>query len=505
MAALALTAVTAVATLKAHPLETCDLCFSMRAGDRWVSRSAADELSLDGPERLSFWRVYPSHTGAWPEVVLFEATIPGRDGYRAVRSGEDGVTQIVPFEASWSTCTRTACAGFLYHVASSPEALRDWTADGVFPAVSMIGACDGANCSYLQPRDPAEGADVGAGGALVLGPAAQATEFEFVCEPCPDGIGGAALYWTIALLSLVASIPSVVALRARMQRRGTETLPATAWPVAKRPAYIWAFMQVCWLMVVGGATPMLLWAVRAASSSESDGGSLALSIMGLAGIQMCLRDDDHPAALRTASFLVACAAVGGIWAAFSTIQINWYLLTYSPADGGGGDGGAADGSGAAALGAAALWPFRNNFVLHGAIYPSILGGVLEATLCAVLAAAQFPLHRAGPRRLRDGEALRWLWLTTRTWSLLMGVVILAVCAAAGVTSLACRRAYPSERRRVHRLVGALLPMAAALLLAAAVTTPGVPARSKWRLCSATSGHHRLIRLHLKAWPRSPHS
>ena len=397
----------------------------------------------------------------------FHAKVPDRSSSWSLRAYPDGSLQWG--DNAWDYAEgvpHPAAEDMLFHAAARED--RE-----LLPSEVLLGVCTSLstfeNCTYIGAS----------GDRLSLMPADRALTFEYRCVPCESRpLNGDAAGVLASLLGL-ALLPLGL-YRLWLSRR--KLPPKTQWPAAPRSSLAWLLFLLSWVLVILGLTPAVLWYVGRWWNSHAES-PMALAILGVAGMQMCLRQDDPIALLRLVSVLNVLARLMLSWFLIHEASI-WSDRIFSD-DGYTSDYGRLTDE-------QRDYPLSTSFGRLAVDGVNFIGAMVVLLLVAVFCVSQIPLWYPAAKRGQP-QPLRWLWRTMRAHVFATAIVLFITSFATVVIGFIYRdAAYPSEHQRGMGLLILNLSMGTGLLVSALATSEVLRLRihlrhiSWWRGIAITS-------------------
>ena len=425
----------------------CNRCYQWKVADedRWVTMTADNGLSLG--DRAAATNIWGYWAGKWgmpgrrPQSY-FHSKIPDQPISWSLRAYPDGTLQWG--DNAWDfaeDAPHISAEDMLFHGAAREEA------GDLVPSECLIGVCASSstfeNCTYIGAS----------GDRLLLMPADRALTFQWRCESCESRpLNGSSAVLMAGLVGL-ALLPLGL-YRAWRSRR--KLPPPTQWPAAPRSSLAWIVFFISWGLVIIGLTPSILWYVGHWWASQAST-PMALVVLGAAGMQMCLRQDDPLFLIRLVSLLNVLLR----------LLLSWFIITEMSLlssrifDAASGDAGDSD--------EIRDYPLSTPFGRYAVDSVFFTGTIVLQSLIIVFCVSQIPLWCPGAKRGQP-QPLRWLWYTMRIHIFASAVVLFLMSLAYLVIGFSYREtAYPAEVQRGNGLLNLSLTMGTGLLVSTLVT------------------------------------
>ena len=427
----------------------CQRCFTLKVAseDQWVAMTADNDLYLgDYAAATNIWNFW---AGKWGmpgrrPFAYLHSKLPGQASSWSLRAYPDGTVKWG--DNAWDLATNAP------HVAAKDmlfmAAPREAT-DAPVPSEALIGVCaspsTSENCTYIGAS----------GDRLLLMPADRALAFQWRCVSCDsrplDGNAAGVIVGLVALALLPLGLY-------RTWRSRRELPPPAQWPAAPRSSLAWLLFFISWALVVLGLTPAVLWYWGRWWNEGADY-PLVLTVLGAAGMQMCLRQDDPLSLIRLISLLNVITRLFLSWFALHEVDLLYDRIFD------------VDSS---AFGDAIEnrdYPLSTQFGRFAVDGVHFVGTVVLQLLIVVFCISQQPLWWPGRARRAQPQPLRWLWRTMRYHLFASALVLFLMSLASLCLSFVHRAtAYPSEVQQATRLLTLDLSLGSGLLITAVVSS-----------------------------------
>ena len=306
------------------------------------------------------------------------------------------------------------------------------------PEEALIGICASPesfeNCTYM-------GED---GDLLTLMPAERAQTFKWSCNECASRPPNGEMVAVVALIVLLALLPLPLYCVWRSRRKPPTP---TQWPAAPRSELAWIVCFISWALVLVGMTPSVLWYV---GRWWANGASMyvVLSVLGTAGMQLCLRSDDPLTLIRLVSVCNVIARIAIAWFSLKEAEIMYSRIFDTSSHG---------------------FPSSTTFGRLAVDGVNLLGLIASTLLIIVFCISQAPLWCPGIKR-GQRQPLRWLWGTMR-FNCFATAILLFSCSLAslliGFTD--ATEKYPAEVQRGAKTLVQQIVVGTGLLIVVLIT------------------------------------